>query len=49
MKEAVVSKDLSVIIRNVDFPTLPSPDHLIIRVHVSGTNPKDWAVAERSE
>jgi hypothetical protein len=47
MKEAVVSKDLTVIIRDVDFPSIPSPDHLIIKVNVSGSNPKDWAIAER--
>lgn len=47
MKEAVVSKDLKVIIQDVDFPTIPSPDHLIIKVSVSGSNPKDWAMAER--
>ncbi|KAF4768055.1 hypothetical protein N7455_000357 [Penicillium solitum] len=47
MKEAVVSKDLKVTIQDVDFPTIPTPDHLIIKVHVSGSNPKDWAVAER--
>lgn len=49
MKEAVVSKDLKVTIQDVDFPTIPSLDHLIIKVHVSGSNPKDWAVAERCE
>jgi hypothetical protein len=49
MKEAVVSKDLKVIIQDVDFPTIPSPAHLIIKVNVSGSNPKDWAMAERCE
>lgn len=49
MKEAVVSEKLKVTIRDVDFPTIPSPNHLIIKVYVSGSNPKDWAMAERCE
>ena len=47
MKEAIVSRDLTVSLQDVDFPTLPSPNHLVIKVHVSGANPKDWAMAER--
>jgi len=47
MKEAIVEKDLTVTIQDVDFPTIPSENHLIIKVHVSGSNPKDWATAER--
>jgi NADPH2:quinone reductase len=49
MKEALVFPGPKVTIRDVDFPTLPSPNHLIIRVVVSGSNPKDWAIAERGE
>lgn len=47
MKEAIVAKDLKVTVQDVGFPSVPSPDHLIIRVYVSGSNPKDWAMAER--
>lgn len=49
MKEAIVGKDLKVTIRDVELPLLPSQDHVIIKVHVSGSNPKDWATAERCE
>ncbi|KAJ5163874.1 Nitrilotriacetate monooxygenase component A/pristinamycin IIA synthase subunit A [Penicillium coprophilum] len=41
MKEAVVDKNTSVIIRDVDIPT-PGHGQVLIRVVVSGTNPKDW-------
>jgi NADPH:quinone reductase-like Zn-dependent oxidoreductase len=47
MKEAIVFAGPKVTIQDVDFPTLPSPNHLIIKVIVSGSNPKDWAIAER--
>lgn len=47
MKEAIVFSGPKVTIHDVDFPTLPSPNHLIIKVIVSGSNPKDWAIAER--
>lgn len=47
MKEAIVLAGPKVTIRDVDFPTLPSPNHLIIKVVVSGSNPKDWAIADR--
>ncbi|KAH8891586.1 GroES-like protein [Thozetella sp. PMI_491] len=47
MKEALVFPGPKVEIEEVDFPTLPSPSHLIIKVIVSGLNPKDWAIAER--
>jgi NADPH2:quinone reductase len=49
MKEAIILKGTKVELRDVDFPALPSPDHLIIRVEVSGSNPKDWAIAERGK
>lgn len=41
MKEAIIDKTVSVIIRDVDIPT-PEPGQVLIRVVVSGTNPKDW-------
>ncbi|GAM88127.1 hypothetical protein ANO11243_061580 [Dothideomycetidae sp. 11243] len=47
MKEAIVFPGPKVVIQDVDFPTLPSEDHLIIKVVVAGSNPKDWAIAER--
>ncbi|RDW86005.1 hypothetical protein BP5796_04330 [Coleophoma crateriformis] len=47
MKEAIVFNGPTVTIQDVEFPTLPSPSHLIIRVIVSGLNPKDWGIAER--
>jgi len=47
MKEAFVFPGPKVEIRDVDFPTLPSPNHLIIKVIVAGSNPKDWGIAER--
>ncbi|KAF2674157.1 GroES-like protein [Microthyrium microscopicum] len=47
MKEATIFPGTKVKINDVDFPTLPSPDHLIIKVIVAGSNPKDWAIAER--
>lgn len=40
MKEAIVDKIVSVIIRDVDIPT-PEPGQVLIRVVVSGTNPKE--------
>ncbi|KAJ5276942.1 hypothetical protein N7524_003095 [Penicillium chrysogenum] len=43
MKEAIIDKTVSVIIRDVDIPT-PKPGQVLIRVVVSGTNPKDWKV-----
>ena len=47
MKEAFIFPGPKVEIRDVDFPTLPSAKHLIIKVIVAGSNPKDWAIAER--
>lgn len=41
MKEAVIDKTVAVNIRDVDIPT-PKPGQVLIRVVVSGTNPKDW-------
>lgn len=47
MKEAFIFPGPKVQIRDVDFPSMPSPNHLIIKVVVAGSNPKDWAIAER--
>jgi NADPH2:quinone reductase len=47
MKEAIIFPGPKVTIQDVDFPTLPSDSHLIIKVVVAGSNPKDWAIAER--
>ncbi|CAI7666940.1 unnamed protein product [Penicillium viridicatum] len=41
MKEAIIDQNISAIIRDVDIPT-PAPAQVLIRVVVSGTNPKDW-------
>jgi NADPH2:quinone reductase len=49
MKEAIIFPGPRVTIRDVDFPSLPSPNHLIIKVVVSGSNPKDWGIAERGQ
>jgi NADPH:quinone reductase-like Zn-dependent oxidoreductase len=45
MKEAVIDKTVAVSIRDVDIPT-PKPGQVLIRVVVSGTNPKDWKVPQ---
>lgn len=41
MKEAVVDKATEVTIRDVDIP-VAQPGQVLIKVVVSGTNPKDW-------
>ncbi|KAJ5979689.1 hypothetical protein N7481_006987 [Penicillium waksmanii] len=41
MKEAVIDKDTGVTIRDVDIP-VPQLGQVLIKVIVSGTNPKDW-------
>lgn len=41
MKEAVIDKDTGVTIRDVNIP-VPQPGQVLIKVIVSGTNPKDW-------
>lgn len=45
MKEARVyaGNPVTVQIRETSVPT-PGPDQVLIKVHVSGTNPKDWKV-----
>lgn len=47
MKEAFIFPGPKVKIEEVDFPTIPGPGDLLIKVVVSGSNPKDWAIAER--
>ncbi|KAK4194941.1 putative dehydrogenase [Triangularia verruculosa] len=44
MKEALVSQGPQVEIVDTPIPSLPSPDHILIKVVVTGTNPKDWKV-----
>jgi NADPH:quinone reductase and related Zn-dependent oxidoreductases len=41
MKEAIVDPDLNVTIHDTAIP-VPQPGQVLIRVVVSGTNPKDW-------
>ncbi|KAL6238375.1 hypothetical protein BDW75DRAFT_27498 [Aspergillus navahoensis] len=45
MKEAIVPKGLSVQIVDSPIPS-PRPDEVLIKVVVSGTNPKDWKLPE---
>ncbi|TLD31228.1 hypothetical protein PspLS_02369 [Pyricularia sp. CBS 133598] len=45
MKEAIVAKGPEVRIADSEIPT-PGPDQLVIRVVVSGSNPKDWKLPE---
>jgi NADPH2:quinone reductase len=41
MKEAIVSKGPKVTIRDTEIPKA-GPHQLVIKVIVSGSNPKDW-------
>lgn len=43
MKEALVDNNLTVVIRDTDKP-VPQSGQVLIRVVVSGTNPKDWKI-----
>jgi NADPH:quinone reductase-like Zn-dependent oxidoreductase len=43
MKEAQVAKDLKVTVKDVAVPE-PQANQVIIKVVVSGSNPKDWYV-----
>ena len=43
MKEAIVKPNLKVDIIDSDIPK-PGPDQVLIKVVVSGSNPKDWYV-----
>jgi NADPH2:quinone reductase len=45
MKEARVAKGLNVTIHDVPIPT-PGREQVVIRVVVSGSNPKDWKIPE---
>ncbi|EHA52667.1 hypothetical protein MCOR27_007380 [Pyricularia oryzae] len=45
MKEAIVTRGPEVTIADSEIPS-PGPDQLVIRVVVSGSNPKDWKVTE---
>ena len=42
MKEAHVNPDTSVTIHDVPIPEISHPSQILIKVVVSGTNPKDW-------
>lgn len=44
MKQAFVDKTVTVAVRDTEVPA-PQPGQVLIRVVVSGTNPKDWKVA----
>ncbi len=43
MKEALVSPDITVKVHDVPIPK-PNADLVLIKVVVSGSNPKDWKV-----
>jgi NADPH2:quinone reductase len=43
MKEAQIAKGLAVTIKDVPIPE-PEPEQVVIKVIVSGSNPKDWYV-----
>lgn len=43
MKEALVAQDITVTIKDVPIPE-PGPNQVVIKVIVSGSNPKDWYV-----
>lgn len=45
MKEAIVNPDTSVTIRDTDVPK-PKADQVLIKVVVSGSNPKDWKLPQ---
>ncbi|KAK4498025.1 hypothetical protein PRZ48_010681 [Zasmidium cellare] len=45
MKEGIVTLGPRISVREVPIPE-PSPDDVLIRVAVTGTNPKDWKMAE---
>ncbi len=46
MKEAIVAAGPSVTIKDTPIPQISHPHQLIIRVVVSGSNPKDWKYPE---
>lgn len=43
MKEVQISKGLKTVIKDVPIPE-PGPEQVVIKVIVSGSNPKDWYV-----
>jgi NADPH2:quinone reductase len=43
MKEAIVNKELKVTVHDVPVPK-PNADQVLIKVVVSGSNPKDWKI-----
>ncbi|CAO2649868.1 Nn.00g011600.m01.CDS01 [Neocucurbitaria sp. VM-36] len=45
MKEAQISKGLKTVIKDIPIPE-PGPDQVVIKVVVSGSNPKDWKIPE---
>ncbi|KAH9862782.1 hypothetical protein J1614_010875 [Plenodomus biglobosus] len=45
MKEVQITKGLQTAIKEVPIPE-PGPDQLVIKVIVSGSNPKDWKIPE---
>ncbi|OAL57310.1 zinc-binding oxidoreductase-like protein ToxD [Pyrenochaeta sp. DS3sAY3a] len=45
MKDVQVSKGLKTVIRDIPIPE-PGPDQVVIKVIVSGSNPKDWKIPE---
>lgn len=46
MKEAIISKGPKVTIHDVPLPQITNPHQLLIKVAVSGSNPKDWKTPE---
>jgi NADPH2:quinone reductase len=47
MKEAQVAKGLAVTIKDIPVPE-PEAEQVVIKVVVSGSNPKDWYVSSPS-
>ncbi|KAE9370700.1 GroES-like protein [Stipitochalara longipes BDJ] len=45
MKEAHVQPDTSVKLHDAPIPTITHPYHLLIKVHATSCNPKDWKMA----
>lgn len=45
MKEAIVAKGPKVTIVDSEIPK-PGPDQVVTKIVVSGSNPKDWKIAE---
>jgi NADPH:quinone reductase-like Zn-dependent oxidoreductase len=42
MKEAHIDADTTVTLHDVDIPRLTDPHHILVKVIVTGCNPKDW-------